>query len=329
MDTNNHKFIKEMNDLIKKDEKLFLANLNQIDCDKMGFGDSFIEGLDEILSSDKEEKLAKASSGYWLNDVYVNKKITPYNYTRKNNIGRIRYIVIHYTGAAGTAANNATYFARQYVGASAHYFVDSSSVWQCVEDKDASWHCGGGLQGSGGHSYYKICTNSNSIGIEMCVKRNSAGAFYFEQATIDKTVKLVVALLKKYKLGMDRVIRHYDVTGKICPEPYVKYPNQYTAFRNQLKEEMEGDIDMTTAENLQNQINNLNNSVQQLVAAINKQNETFDWVTACPEWAQNTIHRLYTNGIIKGDDNGQLKLSYDMIRMLVVLDRAGVFADIK
>ena len=48
------------------------------------------------------------------------------------------------------AKNNADYFFNGYRGCSAHYFVDETSIWQSVLDEDASWHCGGGLQGSAG-----------------------------------------------------------------------------------------------------------------------------------------------------------------------------------
>ena len=48
--------------------------------------------------------------------------ITPYNYT-PSTVSRIKYIVIHFVGALGGAKENADYFARQYVGASAHYYV--------------------------------------------------------------------------------------------------------------------------------------------------------------------------------------------------------------
>ena len=42
----------------------------------------------------------------------------------------VRFIVVHYTANKGdTAKNNADYFAREKVGASAHFFVDETEVW--------------------------------------------------------------------------------------------------------------------------------------------------------------------------------------------------------
>ena len=146
------------------------------------------------------------------------------------------YVVIHYVGAVSTAKNNVDYYARQKLSASAHYFVDGTSIWQCVEDGNRAWHCGGGLQGSGGHSFFEKCTNSNSVGIEMCCRKDVSGKWYFEDATVRNTVKLTKYLMKKYNIPSERVIRHYDVTGKICPEPYVRNEQMWNAFKDMLKE---------------------------------------------------------------------------------------------
>ena len=152
--------------------------------------------------------------------VDIQKELTPYNYSKISNRD-IKYIVVHYVGAVSTAKNNVIYYASRPLQASAHYFVDETSIWQCVEDADKAWHCGGGLQGNSGHSLHGICTNANSIGIEMCVKKTPSGEWYFEEDTIKNTVDLVRHLMKKHNIPIDRVVRHYDVTGKNCPAPYV------------------------------------------------------------------------------------------------------------
>lgn len=149
----------------------------------------------------------------------IHKKISKRNRTIYSS-RTIKYLVIHYVGAVSTAKNNAAYFYSAYRGASAHYFTDDTSIWQAVEDKNAAWHCGGGLQGSGGHSFFKKCTNANSIGIEMCCKSKN-GRLYITDKTIAQTAKLVQYLQDKYDISDSRVIRHYDVTGKICPGPYI------------------------------------------------------------------------------------------------------------
>ena len=90
-----------------------------------------------------------------------NRLITSVNRTLRTN-KKNEWLVIHYVGAVSTAANNAKNFQNTYRGASAHYFVDETSIWQVVEDKDNAWHVGGAKV------YYNGARNSNSIGIEMC-----------------------------------------------------------------------------------------------------------------------------------------------------------------
>lgn len=164
----------------------------------------------------------------------IEKLLTPYNFTNKDNVGRIKYIVIHYVGALGGAKANCQYYASKYIGASAHYFVGfDGEIWQSVGDEDIAWHCGA-------KSYrHAECRNSNSIGIELCVRSKGNQAanskdWYFEEATVEAAIELTEYLMKKYGVDVAHVIRHYDVTGKICPNPYVYNNTKHTwdAFKS-------------------------------------------------------------------------------------------------
>lgn len=167
----------------------------------------------------------------------INKLLTPYNHNT-GSVDRIKYIVIHYVGALGGARANCQWYAGGDRGASAHYFVDfDGAVWQSVEDKDIAWHCGA-------KSYrHPECRNANSIGIELCVRNKGSQAdtsrdWYFEDATVAAAIRLTRELMDKYHVPADHVIRHYDVTGKICPNPYVYNTTAHTwgAFKAALEE---------------------------------------------------------------------------------------------
>ena len=120
------------------------------------------------------------------------------------------YIVIHYTGnATDTALANARYFETVNRGASANYFVDKTSIYQCVLDSDKAWHVGVNY---GNHTLFGKCTNSNSIGIEMCSNNKKIA-----EDTYKNTVTLTKQLMKKYNIPASRVVRHYDVCNKVCP----------------------------------------------------------------------------------------------------------------
>lgn len=139
----------------------------------------------------------------------LHKIITTINRTFMNNKVN-KYIVLHYTGNRQDAAkNNANYFKSTYRGASAQYFVDKTTVYQVVEDKDAAWAVG---KNYGSNNLFGIVTNNNSINIEMC---SDNGAIAEE--TFKNTVELTKTLMKKYNIPPSNVYRHFDVCSKKCP----------------------------------------------------------------------------------------------------------------
>ena len=164
------------------------------------------------------------------------------NHGGKRATSKIKYIVIHYTANDGdTDEANGNYFKNNIVKASAHYFVDSDSITRSVPDDYVAWSVGGNKYNNcaqtGGGKYYGKCTNENSISIELCddVKNN---AIYPSSATINNAIDLTKMLMKKYNIGINCVIRHFDVNGKACPAYWcgdaTKNKKWLTAFKNKL-----------------------------------------------------------------------------------------------
>ena len=203
---------------------------------------------------------------------------------RRENYGGVRtapvgYLVVHYTGAPNdTARNNGLYFAREQVGASAHYFVDEHEVIGSVPEDFVAWHCGGSAY------RHPKCRNGNSIGIEICTK-GEHGAYRLDPQAVERAQALIRELMAKYSLAPERVLRHYDVTGKLCPQPLVD-EGAWARFKEGL--------------------------------------EVYDTLQAVPDWARPTVEKLLSCGYLQGDGE-HLDLSRDMVRMLVILDRAGIF----
>ena len=140
---------------------------------------------------------------------------------RSRGSNKIEFIVVHYLGVPN--ADNPNLYGGGYGG---HYNIKrDGSIYKAADPKTAVvWHCGGGLQGSGGHSFYQICTNFNSIGIEcgVCYTDTSvkdasgdSDQWYFTTETQESLVWLVSKLMDEYGISADHVIRHYDVTGKM------------------------------------------------------------------------------------------------------------------
>ena len=169
---------------------------------------------------------------YLLKGCYIMKIVQKFSkvHTTASPNREIKYIVIHYTAGttskSGSAVNNAIFFSTTDREVSSDYIVDDEYCCQYNGDIENryTWHCGGSRYKTKGGTYYGKCTNRNSIGIEVC-SSNSTGrmqnandvSYSFTTAVIRNTEELVLALMKKYNIPVENVIRHYDVNGKPCP----------------------------------------------------------------------------------------------------------------
>lgn len=145
---------------------------------------------------------------------YVPAKSISYGGTRALN--SIWYIVIHYTGNDDdTALANVNFFKNSNTrSAGCHWFVDGSgAVYQSIKMNRIAWSVGGFFtQKNGAGSYYKKCTNTNSVSIELC----DIKSHYPTGAQVAATKKLI-AYIQSECPNAKTIIRHWDVNGKSCP----------------------------------------------------------------------------------------------------------------
>ena len=211
----------------------------------------------------------------------------PSNY-RAGRTQPVRYIVMHYTANNGdTARNNCDYYHR--VGglqASAHYFVDEHGAMQSVRECDTAWHCGARAY------WHPECRNGNSIGIEMCSRKRADGSYYIKPETVANAAALAKDIMQRYGIDTDHVLRHYDVTGKRCPMPWVDDPAQWTEFKEMLKQNDNDEED--------------ENMVKY---------KTIDDV---PEWYRSEVQELMDAGALKGTGNGAIDISEDVVRGAII-----------
>lgn len=174
---------------------------------------SLYSNADSDLLTSASDEIARLSSNdtgneHGLRDWIVFEKYEiDYNKFPNNTV---EYIVIHDTGNTSPGADaysHYLYFSSGDRDASAHYFVDDLSVIQIIDDSEGSWHSGVRYK-----NYATPISNTNSIGIEMCI--NSDGDY--DQA-MRNTIDLAAYLLWNYDLSIDHLVRHYDCNGKICP----------------------------------------------------------------------------------------------------------------
>lgn len=143
----------------------------------------------------------------------------------------IKYIAIHYTAGGSSAPGRAVSMKNSWEKskrASADFGVDDATMVQFNPDlrNYRCWSVGDKKNPySGGGKLYGIATNSNTISIEICSnlkkgynasKVNHDGWYYTEES-LNNAVKLTKILMKKFNIDIDHVVRHYDISGKICP----------------------------------------------------------------------------------------------------------------
>lgn len=128
----------------------------------------------------------------------------------------IKNIVIHYVGNPNTSAKaNRDYFDKSTTTVSSHFIVGlEGEVIQCLPIYERSAASNN--------------RNKDTISIETC-HPDSSGKFATD--TYNSLVKLTAYLCYELKLTEDDLIRHYDVTGKICPKYYVENPNEWENFK--------------------------------------------------------------------------------------------------
>ena len=136
---------------------------------------------------------------------------------------KIEKIVVHWVGNAGSSAiGNRNYFeslAKTHkTYASSHYIIGlDGEIIRCIPENEVAFH-------SGSHSM-----NRKSIGIEDC---HPDWEGKFNENTYNSLVELCADICRRYNLGIDAIIRHYDVTGKECPRYYVRNEQEWINFKN-------------------------------------------------------------------------------------------------
>lgn len=142
---------------------------------------------------------------------------------RGEKLEGVNDIVIHYVGNPNTTAMaNRNYFNNEGTTVSSHFIVGlEGEIIQCVpldEKSSASNH-----------------RNIDTISIEVCHEDETGK---FNEKTYNSLVKLTAWLCAAAKLDESHVIRHYDVTGKLCPLYYVEHEDAWNKFKQDVADKI-------------------------------------------------------------------------------------------
>ncbi len=146
--------------------------------------------------------------------------LTVNEYSRPGiQVDHIDGIVIHYTANPGASAqDNRNYFenlAKSHITKASSNFIIGldGEIIQCIP----TWEI----------AYASNERNGDTVSIECCHPDDTG---HFTNETYRSLVQLTGWLCKKYGLTADKVIRHYDVTGKLCPKYFVENEAAWQAF---------------------------------------------------------------------------------------------------
>lgn len=171
---------------------------------------------------------------------YINKN----QYTRPGNkLVGVKGIIIHWTANPGaTAEGHKQYFGNGAGGryASAHIFVDNKEAICIIPLNEVAYAANETghskiAKFNGNYGYTNGNANGCTISVEMCVEKNGT----ISKTVEEKTVKVVAELCKKYGLTQNDVYRHYDITGKSCPTPFIGN-TRFENFKAAVKKKLAG-----------------------------------------------------------------------------------------
>lgn len=161
----------------------------------------------------KLEKVRAIKIPDWIDEQIIHLHNTARTGTELDGV---KNIVIHYVGNPNTTAkNNRDYFDKDSTEVSSHFVVGlEGEIIQCLPlwEKSAAsnWR------------------NNDTISIEVCHPDETGK---FNDDTYNAVIKLVSWLLNELGLDESAVIRHYDITEKLCPLYYVEHEDAWEQLK--------------------------------------------------------------------------------------------------
>ena len=153
------------------------------------------------------------------------KLLTVNQYSRPGTkLKQVKNIVVHWVGNANsTAIANRNYFEslkERKSFASSHYIIGlQGEIIRCVPENEIAYHANN--------------ANSYSIGIDVC---HPDWQGKFSETTYKSLISLLADLCKRYNLEPTKaIIRHYDVTKKLCPKYYVENNGAWLQVKQDVK----------------------------------------------------------------------------------------------
>ena len=138
--------------------------------------------------------------------------------TPKRSKKSIKFIIIHYTGMK-SQSKAIKRLCELNSKVSAHYFVkNDGKLLNLVPDLYEAWHAGK----SSWKNFKSL--NRSSIGIEINNPGHDNGYLKFREKQLSTLNKLLKILIKKYKININNILGHSDISPDRKKDPGEKFP---------------------------------------------------------------------------------------------------------
>ena len=211
------------------------------------------------------------------------------NYRSGRNGRKIIALVNHIT--AGSFPGCLHWMQNPDAKASAHYLINQAGdIIQLVKEEDTAWHAGE-VRNSSWSLFDGSNPNSYTIGIE-----HEGYSGLLTEPQYLASLWLHRQLIEKYRLpaDSDHIIGHYridTINRKNCPGPDFPWSRLWA----------------------------------DLLEGSEKNMVRYDTINDIPDWGKATIEKLIAENALIGIVGGNLDISQDMLRVLVINDRMGLY----
>lgn len=180
---------------------------------------------------------------------WIERLLTPNKFSRPQiPLLVVKGVILHWTANPGADDDDHVKFfdgadggGSRYAGA--HIFVDRDSALLDIPLNEVAYHANEKQSKiakfiATSPAYKGGNANLTTIGIEMCVEKDGT----IHPDTVTRTVSIVSELCKMFKLTTDDVYRHYDITSKNCPAPWVSNGQLFLDFKNRVGDTLNNPI---------------------------------------------------------------------------------------
>lgn len=170
--------------------------------------------------------------------------------------------------------------------------------------------------------------NGITTGTEIFVHTNEQGV------TVEQAILRRVCALGFKNRGVKRssglaVLRHVHSRGishALIETCFIDDKDDMTLYGQKFNDIARAIAD-GVAEGFGKEVDDMTEAEVKKIVSNMRQAETYNTVEECPAWARPTVQKLVNKGYLEGNSDGDLDMSYDFMRVLVINDRAGVYGE--